>query len=961
MTQYNFIKEEYLGELGINAKEYKHIKSGARVLTLKCDDDNKTFLVGFRTPPVDDTGVPHILEHSTLCGSKKYPVKDPFVELLKSSLNTFLNAMTYPDKTVYPVASCNLKDFKNLMDVYLDAVFYPKVYDHEEIFKQEGWRYELQDKDQDIVFNGVVYNEMKGSFSNSEARVELESFRTLFPDTTYSFESGGDPKYIPSLTYKEFLDFHKKYYSPSNSYIIIYGDLDMDERLEYLDKEYLSKFDIVDVDSEIKLQKPFDKMHIEKIDYPISKDSSLEDKTYYTYNVCLGSSKDKLLSSAFSIIEYSLLDIPGAPLKQALLDSKIGKDVDGTFEDGILQPILNITIKESKDNMENKFLEVITSTLKKIKDEGIDKKTLLSAINYLEFKYREADFGGLPKGLVYSIQSLSTWLYDDNDSTSKLELGQIFEELRKKIDTNYYEELIDKYILNNPHSSLVIASPSKTLLEEEESKVKEILKEYKASLSEEELDALILSTKKQKEFSGLPSSKEDLEKLPRLSRSDIGESKDLYINELKEIDGVKIVEHNILTNGIGYLKLLFDASYIDDSLYKYMPILSTLLLMVDTSKYSYTELAKEINLNTGGINTSVSNFTNYDNDEVHPYISVDARFLYKREKFVFDVIKDVILTSSFDNKNRVKELLQEKKIMLENMIMSAGHIVSYQRALSYIDKAGYFNDLFSGISLYELIKDILSNYDDKYEPLKSSLLELMKALFRKDNLIISYTGDECYYRDYIKEFKDSLNNSLIEKHEFIFKKNIKKEAFKTPGQVQYVSKVGLVDKAKYSGHMLTLNLILGYEYLYVKVRVLGGAYGVFSTPRRGSIIFSSYRDPKLKETLDVYDDVPNFIDSLDYTEDQITQFIIGTIGQFDSPLTRRQLGDVSFNAYLSHISNKLMKKTRDEIINTKLEDLKALKPIYKDLFNQNVYCVLGNENVIESNKELFDNIVNILE
>ena len=449
MSKYELIKESYINEVQSTVKLLKHKKSKARILLFENNDNNKVFTIGFRTPPTNDTGVPHILEHSTLCGSKKFPVKDPFIELLKSSLNTFLNAMTFPDKTIYPVASCNEKDFKNLMEVYMDAVFYPNVYIHEEIFKQEGWHYELDNLDSDIIYNGVVYNEMKGAFSSAEQVIDRMTRHYMFPNTPYGVESGGDPDFIPDLTYEEFKNFHKQFYSPANSYIILYGNMDMEERLEWMDKEYLSNFEEIKTNSLIEYQQTFDKPTEKDIYYPVGKEESLENKTYYSYGVVIGDYKDDKLSLAMTVLQYTLLQAPGAPLKQAILDNGLGKDILSSYDSGLLQPCLMVIAKDAPSNKLNDFKQTINETLFKLKKEGLNKKALRAAINYFEFKYRESDFGRAPKGLVFTINALETWLYDENNPTSRLETNKIFKELNELVDTSYFEELIDIYMLQN--------------------------------------------------------------------------------------------------------------------------------------------------------------------------------------------------------------------------------------------------------------------------------------------------------------------------------------------------------------------------------------------------------------------------------------------------------------------------------------------------------------------------------
>ena len=458
---YEMIQQEELKGIRSRGCLLRHKKSGARVLLIENDDDNKVFSIGFRTPPKDSTGVPHIMEHSVLCGSKNFPAKDPFVELVKGSLNTFLNAMTYPDKTVYPVASCNDKDFQNLMHVYMDAVLYPNIYQHEEIFRQEGWSYKLDSPEGELQYNGVVYNEMKGAFSSPESVLDRVILNTLFPDTSYANESGGDPEYIPDLTYEQFLDFHRKYYHPSNSYIYLYGNMDMDEKLEWLDREYLCHFDKIEVGSEIRFQEPFRKMVERELPYSIASDESEADNTYLSYNKVIGTSLDRELYLAFQILDYALLSAPGAPLKKALTEAGIGKDIMGSYDNGVYQPIFSVISKNANAEQKEAFVEKIEEVLKEIVENGMDKKALEAGINYHEFRYREADFGSYPKGLMYGLQMLDSWLYDDEKPFIHIEALDTFSFLKKQIGTGYYEDLIRRYLLENSHGAIVVVKPEK--------------------------------------------------------------------------------------------------------------------------------------------------------------------------------------------------------------------------------------------------------------------------------------------------------------------------------------------------------------------------------------------------------------------------------------------------------------------------------------------------------------------
>ena len=549
---YKLIKTEELKDINSLGTLLVHEKSGARVLLLQNDDENKSFCIGFRTPPYDDTGLPHILEHSVLCGSRKFPVKEPLVELMKSSLNTFLNAMTFPDKTIYPVASCNEQDFKNLMDVYMDAVLYPNIHSKEEIFKQEGWHYELDSKEGELTYNGVVYNEMKGAFSSPDGILGRESLNSLFPDTAYGVESGGNPEYIPNLTYEKFKEFHKKYYHPSNSYITLYGNCNMEETLKWIDEEYLSNFDKIEIDSSLEVQKPFDKLREKVVLYPVSKEQGTENKTLMSYNVALQPATPACDLMAIDVITQVLLQAAGAPLVQALLEEKIGDVVTGSFDSGILQPVFSITTKNTNESEKEKFVNKIEEKLAEYVKNGLNKKALQAAINSYEFKLREADYGGMSKGLIYTINAYNTWLYDEFDPFSGFDFTTFFNFLKEKLETNYFEEVIEKYLLNNTHKAIVIAKPSLDVQETKEKALKEKLASFKSSLTDEEIDEIIKSTKELKAYQAAPDSKEDLSTIPLLKKEDLSYDVLGLSNKEEDVCGVKSLHHDYATNGIGY-------------------------------------------------------------------------------------------------------------------------------------------------------------------------------------------------------------------------------------------------------------------------------------------------------------------------------------------------------------------------------------------------------------------------
>ena len=742
---YKLIKNEFIKEINTNATLLEHIKSGARVLLLENDDENKVFQIGFKTPPTDDTGVPHIMEHSTLCGSKKFPVKEPFVELLKGSLNTFLNAMTFSDKTIYPVASCNDKDFANLMEVYLDAVFYPNVYIHEEIFKQEGWHYELDSLNSDIRYNGVVYNEMKGAFSSPNQVVARASNNSLFPDTAYGTESGGDPEFIPDLTYDAFKNFHAKFYHPSNSYISLYGNFNAEERLDYLDKEYLSKFDKINVESFIPFQTPFKEHKEVNIEYPVGRDEEMTNKTFYTFNAVIGKYNDLELINAFEILTHILINMPGAPLKEALLKAGLAKSIRGGFDNEILQPVFSVMASNAKENALDEFKGIIKDTLNAICENGIDKKIIEAAINYYEFQYREGDFGGYPKGLMYEIKAYSTWLYDDNDPFGSLEFDKYFKSLREKVGTDYFINLIKEYLLDNNHVSFVVCSPSKTLNEERETKLKEKLSNFKATLSKDDLDKMIKDTVALKKYQATPNTEEELSTIPLLSKEDLKENLPKIENEELILDDVKVLKHNYETNGINYFKFAFDCSDVNNELVPYLGLLSNLLGAIDTKNYKYQDLAIEVMINSGGIYSNVETYQN--GDLFKPYFEVSAKVLPEKISFAYDYVKEIIISSNFDDKNHLHELISMFKTNESMRVLGRGHIVAARHALSYYNISASFDEYSTGINYYKFLEELDNDFDNRYDSLVKKLEEVMQLVFRKENLIINYTGNNESYKD----------------------------------------------------------------------------------------------------------------------------------------------------------------------------------------------------------------------
>lgn len=960
LNAYTVLSEEDIKDIGSRGYLLVHNKSQARVMLIENDDENKVFNIAFRTPPSDSTGVAHILEHSVLCGSRKFPLKDPFVELVKGSLNTFLNAMTYPDKTMYPVASCNDQDFKNLMHVYLDAVFYPNIYEKEEIFRQEGWHYELRDEESPLCYNGVVYNEMKGAFSSPEEMMDREIFNTLFPDTAYGVESGGDPEHIPELTYEQFLDFHRKYYHPSNSYIYLYGDMDMKERLEWLDREYLSHFDAVLTDSAVRYQRAFAVPVKRRLYYPIADHEPEEDNSYLTWNVVVGDSLDVERNMAFQILEYALLSAPGAPLRQALLDAKLGKDIMGSYEDGILQPFFSVIAKNARTEDLERFLELIRTTLKQLAQEGINRKALEAGINYFEFRFREADYASYPKGLMYGLDVFDSWLYDDGKPFDYLHQLNVFASLKEKTGTGYFEELLKQYLLDNPHTAVIVVEPKKGLAKETEQKTAEKLAAYKDSLSAEERRALIDRTKALEEYQSKEETAEALAAIPMLKRSDIGREAAKLYNETRTLGGMPVLFHKLPTNQIGYLTLLFDTKGVPRELVPYMGLLKSVLGYVDTGRFSYAELFNEINANSGGILCGIHILSKADDiQSCKGLFGVKAKCLYSQLCFVFDMITEILTSSKLDDEKRLYEIIAQQKSRLQMSIPSSGHASAVSRVTSYYSVSGCLQEQISGIGYYKFIEGLEEHFEERKDAAIANLKQLMQLLFRPENLMLNYTADEEGYRmleQAVPDFTKILCTDPVEEHPYQFTPYQCNEGFKTSGQVQYVAKGGnfRTDGHTYTGALQILKLILSYDYLWTNIRVKGGAYGCMSAFKRtGESYFVSYRDPNLDNTLAVFDKTPEYLKNFTADEHEMTKYIIGTISGLDTPLTPQGKGMLSFNAYFSGITEEDLQKERDEILGAQSEDIRKLADIVESVLAQNHICVIGSEAAIDENKDKF--------
>lgn len=960
---YTVISRQRIEELKSDGYLLRHNKTGARVALLSNDDENKVFYIGFRTPPKDSTGVAHIIEHTVLCGSEKYPVKDPFIELAKGSLNTFLNAMTYPDKTVYPVASCNDKDFKNLMDVYLDAVLHPNIYREEKIFRQEGWHYELESPEDELTINGVVYNEMKGAFSSPDDVLYREIMNSLYPHTSYAVESGGDPDVIPELTYEDFLAFHQRYYHPSNSYIYLYGDMDMEERLAYLDREYLSKYDALAVDSALVTEPPFGQSVLVEKEYPIMESEPEEGNTYLSYNVSLGENLDREVSVGFQALADAVVGAPGAPVRKALLDAGIGTDITCYFEADVKQPYFSIVAKNAEGSQREEFVTVIEETLQSLSEDGVEKKALKAALNHDEFKYREADYGSYPKGLMYGLQMFETWLYDDGKPFDYLELGETYKTLKKEVDSSFYEEMIRSRLLKNTHKSVVVVRPVKGLTGKRDKALAKKLAAKKAAMTPEEIARIVEETEALAAYQEEPDREEDLKKIPLLSREDIGKKARPYCNEELHAGDTALLYHDIYTNGIGYLRFLFDLRQVPEELFPYVGLLQVMLGLVDTEKRSYSELYNEIHLQTGGIVPAVNVYTNADDLSKYKLtFELKVKTLYENLPKAFELAGEILTESVYTDAKRLFELVAENRSGKQAQMMDAGHSLAAGQALSYLSKQAYLMDQVNGLAFYRLLEGLEKDFEGKKEELSDNMERLVRYIFRPENLMVDFTAERNGLEGLeklVEGLKAKLYREPVEGKPYVPRPVKKNEGLMSSAQIQYVCRAGnYADKGlSYTGALRVLKVVMSYEYLWMQVRVKGGAYGCMCQfGKTGESYFVSYRDPNLEKTIEVYEKAADFVAGFDADERTMTQYIIGAVSALDMPLTPAAWGTYSLAGYMTGLAFEKVQKERDELLSADADTIRKLAAHIRAFMEDDCLCVVGNEERIKAQKGLFGSV-----
>jgi presequence protease len=959
---FKLIEKRFVKEVNAECLYFEHEESGARLLKIAADDPNKLFNIAFKTLPENDYGTPHILEHSVLNGSKNFPVKSPFDILLKGSLNTFLNAMTSSDYTTYPVASMNITDYFNLMYVYLDAVFNPLMLTDSRILKQEGWHFDLPEKDAPLTYKGVVYNEMKGAFSDPMTELYYHIGKNLFPDNTYGCESGGHPDAIPKLTQEYFSSFYRKFYHPSNGYIFLYGDADLNRELAFIHDKYLSKYQKSDETIEIPFQKPMREMKVAEAPYAVPEGSPVKDNTYLSLSFVTNENTDRITTLAFHLIASALVNHEAAPVRLALQDAGIGREVVGWFSDS-KQNLFTILVQNANPEERDRFREIVLSTLKKVVAEGFDATSIEGILNRTEFNLKEGDYS--QKGLMYLFRNQQPWIYSGNPFLG-LEFDNPLSEIKQSVKTRLLESFVDRYLVNNTHSLLLTLKPEPGLQSEKERELSEELAAYKASLSETQIDSLVKETQTLIQFQQTEDTPEAIATIPMLKLSDIPFDAEFYQVVAKEAAGVPVMFCNQFTNGIIYANWYFDLRTLPRDQLPYASLLTSLLGKLSTEKYSFGDLDNQLNIQTGSFYAELNTFlVNRNDEEMMPRFVVAAKATLDKAGKMTDLIAEILLHSNFADTARLKSVLTRLQSNMDADIKQNGLNYARMRASSYCTQSGVFAELINGLDYYRFLTDITTNFDQNSSVIVKNLEETAALLFNRRNLIASVTCSPGELQTFLNEMDRTVSQWTEKPVSFSpwkFEYHDKNEALLSASKVQYVVKGYNFRKLGYAwnGKISVLNQIISTEWLQNQVRVIGGAYGGFSSfSPYGAAYFMSYRDPNLTETLHNYDSTTAFLENFNAGETAMTRFIIGTIARLDQPKNASQKGRTAMQCFFEKTTADMLRKERKEILSTTAKDIREMKKMVGDILARNTWCVYGNEAKIRENSRLFREMINI--
>jgi presequence protease len=954
---FTLVKEQNVPELNSVARLYIHKRTGARLLSIINDDENKVFGINFRTTPRDSTGVPHILEHSVLNGSEKYPVKEPFVELLKGSLATFVNAFTFPDKTCYPVASQNLQDFYNLIDVYMDAVLHPII--SEQTLMQEGWHYEISDPGEPLTYKGVVFNEMKGAYSSPDNVLETYVIESLFPKHIYGVDSGGDPRHIPDLTYENFRNFWETYYHPSNSFIFFYGNDDPDTRLKLMEG-YLKPYKKKKVKSVVPLAKPFKRPKKVEAAYDAGDDTDIERKHYLVVNWKLADTSDPVLNFSLRILGHILIGTPASPLKMALLESGLGEDLAGMgMESELRHFIFSTGLKGTRKRHAKRIEKVIFDTLESLVHNGIEPDMVAASMNTLEFHLRENNTGAFPVGIAIMRRVLTTWIHDE-DPFKLLAFESPLYEIKSRLaaDPHYFEKLIQVHLLDNPHRTVLRLKPDPELGRRFDEEEKARLAKIRESLSESQISELVENTKKLKLRQETPDPAEALETLPVLKREDLEKENKSIPIEVLELQDTKVLYHDLFTNGIVYLDLGFDLHALPGELLPLTEIFARALLEMGTDREDYVKLSQRIGKGTGGISGSAVTTTTFGTRQSVAKLFLRGKATVQQSAELLNIFKDILLSAKFDNRERLKQIVLEEKAGLESALVPRGHVFVNQRLRAQFGESGWAQDQMSGIGYLFALRELATDIDKKWKSVLKRLEDMREALVNRNALLANVTLDARnweMFKPQLDAFLSALPAREVKLSPFGVQPEPRREGLAIPAQVNYVGKgANLYDLGyKYDG---SAEVIVGYlrlAYLWEKIRVQGGAYGAFSIFDNASGVFTflSYRDPNVAVTIDSYDKAAAFLKGLDSSrlnDNELTKAIIAAIGDLDTYQLPDAKGYTSMLRYLTNRTDELRQKTRDEVLSTNGEDFIAFGEALEKVAQSDAVTVMGSQSAIES-------------
>ena len=953
MQHFKLLEDRYLKNEQAQALVFEHIETKAKVFVMSNEDDNKLFGIGFRTPPKNSNGVCHIIEHAVLNGSKKYTTKEPFMDMIKGSLNTFLNAMTYSDKTIYPVASRNDKDFKNLTDVYLDAVFNPRARKDEKIFRQEGWRYNLEDDE--LTYKGVVYNEMRGAMSSQESQVYQNIYKELMPDTIYAFNSGGDPYVIPSLTYDDFNDFYDEFYHPSNSYIFLYGDMDYESYLEYIHDEYLSNYEYRKIDSELIPQEKFNATRYSVNYINTTKDVNPKD-SFVSYSTIIGDARESKVRILSEVLTQALIENESSPLRQRLLSSGI-LDVVISASGNQLESVFSIIAKNIDVDDRDKFVELIEDELKNIVETGVDKELILSELNNYKFQLREKG-GYSTKGIVYFTMAFDSWLYDKSPIEA-IDIECDLTYIEENIDNGIFEKFIKENILESNHKSIVSHIPMKGLNDQKDEEVRKQLENLKNSLSEREKEEYIQRRIEMDDFQSRSNTDEEKATIPMLEKEDVSTKVEKIDREVLDMNDYTILKHNLPTSGIDYIDLAFDIDHItspEDILYT--SLLTGILGAIDTENYNFSDLNKKVLLNTGGIGFNMSQFNIYQKNEISRKLIMTTKIFTENIENSIEIIEEIINKTKFDNLDKIKEIILLIKASNEISLYQRAHVMMMNRAVSNHLPYMKYGEFINGVDFYQFIKEIS---DKDMKEVSEKLENVYNKVFNRRNLIVNI-GSSFENESLIPEIEklaSSINYKEFTKTEFEFTPNKKYEGFKTSADVNYVS-YGNKLNMEYNSKFTVLNNLVSTEYLYTEIRAKGGAYGSgMLTSINNNFATYSYRDPNLQRTIDIYNKIPEFLESIRVTEEDLLPYIIGAVGKIDPPRTERTKSFFDMSQFITGLTNETVEEMIVNALETDIVTLKLTAPKIKEMLDTASLAVLGNSQIIENNKDMFDEIIEL--